>query len=355
MLPVVRRASLARALAALLAGTASAGEPAPLYASLAPAPAAAARLSTGGLPDAESLVEGALPPPPERVVLVTKGFGTVTVNHKAHLALRVHCAACHGPGPVTKLHPMQVRVAHERCIGCHRETEKAPQGCRGCHVVAPPAPAPSKVAAASTGAAAAVTLAAASPAAAAANPARAASSSAAGPAGGAPVALAAPGLLLTAQRERTGTRRVAELGSAVLIPRGRGGSAGPALRVALEDDGSLFTQSLESTLSRDGAAGRTVGLLGFGKSIPLGSRASLSALLVGGFDAVGVPSLTVMPAAGVRLGARLRNGWPFAHVISLEVTGLADLTRPRAAGGDSAGRELLGLGASVGVPLGDTR
>lgn len=82
-----------------------------------------------------ALALGALPAPPGLVVRETSSFGTVTVDHKAHLAARVRCSACHGPGPVGKI-TFTARTAHESCRSCHVAQQRGPTECRGCHVVA---------------------------------------------------------------------------------------------------------------------------------------------------------------------------------------------------------------------------
>src|SRR5512134_861710 len=88
-----------------------------------------------------ALALSALPPPPETVVFETKMYGTVTLDHRAHLARRVACRSCHGEGPVRKLAgSFGPKVAHDRCRGCHLEISRGPTDCRGCHVKPPPPP-----------------------------------------------------------------------------------------------------------------------------------------------------------------------------------------------------------------------
>src|SRR5690242_20384849 len=91
--------SLAAALAAMLL----AAEPAqsgPLLAQAMPRDLALGSAPSEQLSDATL---NALPPPPEVVVRQTRYYGTVTIDHRAHLARRSPCVGCHGPGPVTKL------------------------------------------------------------------------------------------------------------------------------------------------------------------------------------------------------------------------------------------------------------
>lgn len=76
-----------------------------------------------------------LPPPPDQIVRVTHYFGTVTVDHRAHLRRRSACKSCHGPGLVGKL-ALSPRMAHDRCRGCHVARGRGPADCRGCHTLA---------------------------------------------------------------------------------------------------------------------------------------------------------------------------------------------------------------------------
>ena len=83
--------------------------------------------------DLGEMAPGALPPPPSTVVRDTRYYGTVTIDHRAHLARRASCRSCHGTGVVSKL-VFTPKVAHERCIGCHEEKSAGPTQCQGCHV-----------------------------------------------------------------------------------------------------------------------------------------------------------------------------------------------------------------------------
>ena len=86
----------------------------------------------GGLPPTGSVVMGALPTPPKKVVLQTKTYGTITVDHAAHLARRTACRSCHGDGPVAKI-SFTPRQAHDTCRACHVDLKAGPTDCRGCH------------------------------------------------------------------------------------------------------------------------------------------------------------------------------------------------------------------------------
>ncbi len=79
----------------------------------------------------------ALPsPPPGVITRETRTFGTIHIDHPAHLAARAACSGCHGPGPITKVGRMTPPEAHERCFACHLALQRGPRVCRGCHVVA---------------------------------------------------------------------------------------------------------------------------------------------------------------------------------------------------------------------------
>lgn len=75
---------------------------------------------------------GPLPPAPERVRF-EGAYGTVTLDHRAHLAARVRCARCHGPGRIGPLLPLDKQLAHYTCVRCHREEARGPTACAGCH------------------------------------------------------------------------------------------------------------------------------------------------------------------------------------------------------------------------------
>lgn len=81
-----------------------------------------------------------MPPVPGVLVRETRTFGNVTIDHRRHLSLRAPCARCHGDGPVTTIQ-FTPRVAHQRCVGCHKERQAGPTECRGCHVDREPPPA----------------------------------------------------------------------------------------------------------------------------------------------------------------------------------------------------------------------
>lgn len=261
------------------------------------------------------LVPQALPPAPHLVVRQTGYYGTVTIDHRAHLARRVTCKACHGPGPVTKIE-FTPRVAHERCVGCHRVAQRAPTECRGCHVL-PPADAPPVVAAA--------------PAGKAAGAAGEAVAGDASPAGPALAAAAPPGGNLGVNEAASGSlRRVVGVGGAA------GAGLGPAFHLSFRHGGAVVEHSVDRLSGRDDAS--TMVLVGGGVARPLRRDLDLVAVGLGGIDVAERPAATVMPALGGRVGVEWAppSSW-VVHSVRLSVTGLYDL-----ANRDTLGREVGG-------------
>jgi hypothetical protein len=308
-----------------------------------------------------ALALSALPPAPEKVVLVTRTFGSVTVDHSAHLKRRAHCSSCHGPGPVTKLGRLPPREAHERCIGCHRETGRGPTGCRQCHVLPEPAAAPAAAAApapappgdpaprppASPGGAPVALAKAAGPAAASAIAATPAPS-------GMPARPAIPPApvspaLVPEPPDGGGAGILLELGASTLSSSHRPRVMGPALRVTLREDGLLIRQSLEWS---GGQSGRTLGLLGCGWSFPLHRRWSLEALALAGFDATSGQPVDILPAASLQVGVAWFARLGFVETVGLSVTGLSDLVRRRSALGEPIGGTALSAMLTVGIARG---
>jgi hypothetical protein len=323
------------------------------------------------------LAEQALPPAPQQISLKTRTFGTVTVDHPAHLARRAHCVDCHGEGPIQKIE-FTPKLAHERCRGCHKEQQAGPLTCRGCHVlpaaaekplVAQPAADPPAVGGARTdpgtpaGAAARVAASAAptrstnasSPATSAAtrvastspaplSPAtvRAASTSP-GPTSATPIAR------ITGEASADSTnpldvplRRVLEVGFA-------GGSGfGPAVRLLSRQEHTVLSHSFDRV---GGRQARSLGLLGIGKSFSLQEGVEVVALGLGGIDVVESSTATLLPAAGARLGVLWSVRHRFVETIDLSFTGVADLARSHALGQEVGGATFFAT-IAAGVPLG---
>ena len=87
-------------------------------------------------PELAGMSQGALAPAPGKVLIPTKSFGSVQLDHPAHLGRKISCKTCHGAGPVHKPE-FTPKTAHEACVGCHRDGERGPTKCRDCHIVAP--------------------------------------------------------------------------------------------------------------------------------------------------------------------------------------------------------------------------
>lgn len=292
--------------------------------------------ASGGVDALRDSALGTLAPAPDKVVRTTRSFGTVTIDHRAHLARKAHCADCHGKGPVTKIE-LTPRVAHDRCIGCHREQQRGPMSCRECHEVKPPPPAATTLAQAAeapAGKAEAKPGAPSAPAPAAAAPARPTP---------APAALAAAAEFEGPPEREHGFTRVLSAGFTGLSASGQGASGGPAFYFTARQDGYLLSVSVETP-------GRTLGLVGAGAVMRLHRRFNALALGVGGFDAAQSPSLAMMPALGGRVGVEWLGD---RSNVGLCVTGLSDLTRRTDATGGTVGGFTLSFAATVGWVVAD--
>jgi hypothetical protein len=267
-------------------------------------------------------VEQALPPPPTVVVRKTRYYGTVTIDHRAHLARRAACRSCHGPGVVTKLE-LPPKVAHDRCIGCHQEEKRGPVDCKGCHVKdAAPATSPAPSDAPTVARRSIVHVAGEAHAAAAPIAGAAVGAIRAGSPPPAPGGEAAPAVPRTIDvRRASGVERAFSVGAAV----GRG--LGPSLRFTARHGSLAIAHSVENLSG--GGESRTFGLIGAGVSRPLSRSFSGEALALGGFDAVRRPQPSFLPA----LGARVAIGWHPRRwsiaAVQLAVAGVADLHAPR--------------------------
>ena len=87
-------------------------------------------------PELAGMSQGALAPAPGKVLIPTKSFGSVQLDHPAHLGRKISCRTCHGAGPVHKPE-FTPKTAHETCVGCHRDGGRGPTKCRDCHLVWP--------------------------------------------------------------------------------------------------------------------------------------------------------------------------------------------------------------------------
>jgi hypothetical protein len=288
---------------------------------------------------AQTIVVHALPVPPQQVVRETRYFGTVTIDHAAHLARRAACVSCHGPGPVSKLE-LTPKLAHDRCVGCHKAQARGPIACRDCHVThdlppvtvatsgstAPPAAAPggAQAVAARTGDGPAPSAAAV----ATVPPPPLAAAAAFGDGADAP--------------GRGSFRHVLEVG----YTGGQGW--GPSLRLSSRQGNVLFTHTVERLAGGPGA--RTLGLLGAGVLVPLRYRVNVRATAAAGFDAVERPLVAFLPTAGASVGVEWFTRGSGVGSVHLSVTGLADLGR-RSALGQRAGGTLVLATLATGLAL----
>lgn len=261
----------------------------------------------------------ALPPPPTTVTRQTKTYGTVTVDHVAHLARRVACKACHGPGPVRPI-VFTPRVAHDRCRGCHTEIARGPTTCKGCHTVTRPDEALAKAEAAPVTTVAAVVT---------AEPSRA-------------EVLAA----LVPNAPPPSFQRSVELGVTTLASHGEL-LHGPTVHLVGHYGDDLLTY----TLSIPGGAtrGRTQFLVGGGRQFVLSRRTRWSAVGVAGLDATYDPG-TVLPGLGLRLGLEVAAPWSAIRTVALQLTALTDVAGSEAAG-RRAGDVSVGVTLVAGMPL----
>jgi hypothetical protein len=254
-----------------------------------------------------------LPPPPSVIVRQTRYFGTVTIDHAAHLQRRSACVKCHGPGKVTKLE-FTPKVAHERCIGCHIEEKAGPTKCTDCHVKSDPqqaAPTPKAIGAPPSAETTAVALATAGTRAPPSAPTRV------------PESVAPPAGLGDAMAAHRRLYRSIEVGFAA------GSGLGGSVRVSSRQGGTLVVFGLDR-LGGGGADGaRTIGLIGAGIVQPLARGFSLDAVGLGGFDAVETPSTQLFPALGARVGVGWSRWRGPVDRIHLSLTGIVDANRRR--------------------------
>lgn len=263
------------------------------------------------------LVYQAMPPPPQSVVLETNYYGKVTVDHRAHLAMRIRCSACHDPGPVTKIE-FTAKIAHERCVACHRTQARGPTTCKGCHVK-PPEPT--------------ILTAKADE-----KPAEDEPVAAKVPAGPPPGTMAA--LMLASPPPPAvappGFHRSLEMGYTA------GTANGLTLRLAARQERIALALGVDR-LSGDGYS-RMFVLAGGGVAHPIAERMELVAVGLAGVDAVDEPDAGMMPALGARVGVSwLPPGdlWLFQSV-NLSITGVVDVANRSALGRDIGGTSVYG-------------
>jgi len=254
------------------------------------------------LPAVQDLVEQAQAPAPTIVELKTGYYGTVTVNHAAHLERKAHCKDCHGPGRVGPIE-FTPKLAHDRCRSCHSERKQGPTDCRGCHVLPPPAP-----------------------------------EAAEAPAKEPPAPAAAPQAAPTTAPARHGA--IAEIHEEVRLDEPpppmpflrsvqaggvAGNGAGLSVRVSLRRDALMVSQSVD--YMGGWGRSRTLVTLGLGASVPLERIDALrvEAEGLGGLDVAGAPGPEALPAVGARVGVAWAPPWARRFPLFLTVTALVDL------------------------------
>jgi hypothetical protein len=262
--------------------------------------------------DIEGLLLEALPPPPTTVVRNTNYFGTVTIDHAAHLRRHAHCGRCHDPGPVGKIQ-FTPKVAHTRCIGCHQEVAKGPTKCQGCHVK--PEPPPVQVAAEA-------------------------------PPPPSPTAAYVSGAM--AAFDAVPDPPPDPFGSAFQLGYSAGTGQGLLAAFTSHQDWRTFTVSLERLTSDTNA--RTSGLVGGGITRQVGRRVSIEGVGLLGIDVYDRPLVTLLPALGLRAGATWYPRMPAISSFSASLTALFDVGS-HSAGGMEVGGASVYLTLSTGFSL----
>jgi hypothetical protein len=265
---------------------------------------------------------------------------------------------------VRKIGRFQPKVAHDTCRSCHVQVAKGPTACNGCHHIKPkPAPAElverepdaraKALAAAANQARLPVSLAMLTPGAMLPFSEQTATVSFEAAATW-PMARASPGTMgqpspATPISLATGARHSVFAGASMLAGKGTPALPAAALQVAIRQDGSQISESLEWG-GRAGAR-RVLGLVGGGIVRPLRPQWSAHVLGVGGFDAVNAGWSVFMPAAGLRAGVQWTGPRPFLHSFDLSVTALTDLTRAHDPGGAAIGGPVFSVSLSAGLDL----
>jgi hypothetical protein len=192
------------------------------------------------------------------------------------------------------------KIAHDRCIGCHRESSAGPQKCAGCHVKPPPTP--EEIAAAK----------------AAAEPEKPPPSPEPDPAN---VASALAEFDRPADwRKSEPFMRHLEVGLAF-----SGSAGGLAIRYAAHQNWLVLTESVEALRGEN--QGRTMVLGAVGLCDPGSPRRVFEVSAVGGIDIVDGPITAAFPALGFRGGVEFRQPAPFLQSLHASVTGLWDLSQ----------------------------
>jgi hypothetical protein len=253
-------------------------------------------MSPGLLAAVTATLFSALPPPPKQVLLTGRGtFGEIHFDHEAHLARRIPCKSCHGPGPVQKPE-LTPGSAHETCRACHVQQNRGPTSCRDCHTNVREMGATLAPATATTTA----TSAHAEPS--------AAEGGAVSNGTATPTATATSTPTPRALREGGNDPpllRTVHAGFAMMSGGARTGS-GVAVNVTLERGPWIAGSEIDWT--NGPGAQRTLALFGAGVGVPLGELVRARAVALGGIDA-GTPAY-VLPAVGARLGLELRHRRP---------------------------------------------
>jgi hypothetical protein len=276
--------------------------PAALLAALCAASAQGERLAMLDPPDPLPFAAQALPPAPETVVLATRYYGSVTLDHQAHLARKIHCKACHGPGPVRKI-AFTPKAAHERCRDCHVAGQRGPTGCRGCHAAQPQRALVADLAVPGLGGDRGAPAEAPPPA--------------PPPGPGVLAALAAP-------------EPSVPMRHAVYVSGAAGDGAGLSAQVVSRQAAFQVSHTVD-LLVGGGARSRTALLVGAGVPVALPHALALTAEAVAGADAVERPGVRLSAALGGRLGLEWTPAWSRGTTLRASVTGLADLFRGGAA------------------------
>jgi hypothetical protein len=269
---------------------------------------------------AMAVLVAALPPPPETVVRETKTYGTITIPHAKHLALRVACRDCHGRGRVRKI-TFTPRAAHGACRSCHVERQAGPVECRGCHVIAPRT---TELAAVTTG-------------------------PEVQPAAARRPSILDPLLTPVNPEERvwwTRFPRTAEFGVTMLTGVRQDVVFGPSIQLTARNGPTALSYGVSYEGGPEGGV-RTQLLVGGGGWFIARPRVRVTGVALCGLDAALDP-VTLMPAVGARAGIEFLHdsAWTFG----LSATGVVDLANTKF-GDEQVGGATISIGLSTGYRL----